>query len=186
MDVTRVPDQIHFIAPGVFLEPVLPYGLLTFVLSGQIRWHSQIFPAMFAEPGFDEPPAQGKITIAGWQTPNAMEMIGHDHHGLHNERIFACNVTKRLAQSVDIVRVRKQRPPFFRHQGEEKQATGNKCAPVLHFGCGYLAFVGWSSGAGDKAGASDPTQSARHFFCCSFLFALRTHRPGRCFKLNTI
>nr|VFK14672.1 MAG: hypothetical protein BECKLPF1236A_GA0070988_1011112 [Candidatus Kentron sp. LPFa]VFK31089.1 MAG: hypothetical protein BECKLPF1236C_GA0070990_1012712 [Candidatus Kentron sp. LPFa] len=67
MDVIRVPDEIHFIAQGMFPEPVLPYGLLPFLLAGCIRRRSQIFPAMFCKPGFDKPPAQGKITIVGRQ-----------------------------------------------------------------------------------------------------------------------
>ena len=132
MNVIDVTGIIVFVAQEVFPITVLPQGLFPLGGAGGIGDGTQGRGAMLGEPGLDQPPAGGKIGIAGRQSPDAVQMFGHDHHGIDLEWTSIAYRTECTAQDLDHLGRGQKGPPPFRNDGEEEGATRDECSPVLH------------------------------------------------------
>ena len=87
---------------------------------------------MLGEPGLDQPPTGGKISVAGRQGPNAVQMFGHDHHGVDLKGPRFSYLPEGAAQDLDHLGRGQKGPPPFRDDGKEEGATWDECSPVLH------------------------------------------------------
>lgn len=89
---------------------------------------------VFGEPGFDQAPARREISVIARQCPDAMQVVGHDHHGVHLERARLAHAAKRAGQDFNCRSRGKNRSPAFGHQREEKGAARGEGASVAHGG----------------------------------------------------
>jgi len=135
MNVVNVADKIGFVTYMVLPVPLLPHGLCA------LAWLDGLARAVLGEPGFYQAPAGRKISIARRQRPDAMQMVGHDHHGVDVEGARLAYVAKSAAQDIYSLRTGKNRPPPVGDQGEEKTSSGGECASVVH-GLWWVRDVG--------------------------------------------
>lgn len=79
---------------------------------------------------FDEPPACGEFIIVGWQSPDCVEVVRQQHHGVHHEWTLAHDVAEREAQAMDGCGIREPRLALVGNDGEKEPSTGFSRAAI--------------------------------------------------------
>ena len=80
--------------------------------------------ATTGEMGFDPHPAGGIIGIVRWQSPEAMQVIGQNHHRVDTERMPLFDGGERFMQQSHHIRFAKNSPPPVGHDREEVCCAG--------------------------------------------------------------
>jgi hypothetical protein len=113
------------------------------------------------EDRLDQPPAGRKIVVAGWQRPDAVEVIGKHHPGVDGERAAAAGDANRLAQSVNVANEEVVAAPLEQVDGEEIASAFDAMATVV--GNGASAPVGFhqAHSFGGSRFALDPPYRVR-------------------------
>ena len=87
MDIVQMLAKVFFVSNCVFPEAPLPYGRLPFFSSGGItvRFGSTLGQISFGKQSFEHVPSGGKVGVAIWQSPNAMQMIREEAENFRSE-----------------------------------------------------------------------------------------------------
>ena len=98
VEIVAMAFKILVITDLVFPITVLPDGLFAFVLKGRRAGGFERSVTMAGEMGFDPHPAGRIIGIVRWQSPEAMQVIGQNHHRVDTERTPLFDGGERLTQ----------------------------------------------------------------------------------------
>jgi hypothetical protein len=123
MDVMRVLRDIPLVTQSVFPKTRLPQGLNTHATTQSM--HQALL---------DEHPAGRKISVIGRQAPDAMQVIGHDHHRQIFKRSLTADVPHHMTQSRERPRLLKPRLTLVGHHSEKISPARHVGSTVLH-GC---------------------------------------------------
>ena len=100
MDVIDVVTKVVFVLQGMFPKSALPHTSLAFALATGVDAFG--FGDVSGKSGFDQHPAGRVIGIAGRQSENGVQMIGHHHHGIDLKRVAAAHDANGLAERINV------------------------------------------------------------------------------------
>jgi hypothetical protein len=146
MDIFHVAPEILLVPDCMFPKPPLPDSLFLFP---QARGGREGFMANAALPrkgGFDKPPPGRKITVTGRQSPEAVDMIGQHHHGIHQERMSRYDRLEYRFQQRHLLRFTQKPTPSVGHYGKKIRSSRRSFPSVLHqFSSSFCFAVGFRS-----------------------------------------
>jgi hypothetical protein len=123
MDVMRVLFHIPLVTQCVLPKSRLPQ-ILNADASAQAMHNALL----------DQHPAGRKISVIARQTPDAMQVIGHDHHGQGFKWALRTHKPHHITQYGHCRRLSQPRCTLMGHDGEKVRAPRDVRSTVLHGG----------------------------------------------------
>ncbi len=140
MDVIHVDPVFLFALDLMFPEASLPDGRFSMFAPGFAHpgINMKQLLAALGKTGFYPIPAQGKISVIGWQGPHAMEVIREQHPGINGKWIPGSGFPDHIPKDSSSFRGVEQMPASECHHGKKIGTTCGIGTTIF----GHCACVG--------------------------------------------
>ena len=164
MDVVEVAVEVVFVGDGVFPIACLPDAPIAPLPAGGALW---LLRSAGCQPGFgefflDPSPACRIGVIAGWQSPEGVQMLGKQNESMDFKRAVGTTGPQLFAQNCSRHRVEEERNAVRRDEREEIRSTGHEPTSVISHAA---PLVGWAmptnssrTAIEEMVGTAHPTQ----------------------------